>query len=104
MRHGLRLVGAPIRVFVLLLLKAYGSLVSPLLGQRCRFHPSCSAYAMEAVQSHGVVKGLVLGAWRVGRCSPLSAGGPDPVPARGRWRSDRESDPTPVYDGVIRSA
>lgn len=103
MRHGLRVLGAPVRVLLLLLLKGYRSLVSPLVGQRCRFHPSCSAYVMEAVQTHGVVKGMLLGGWRVGRCSPLSAGGPDPVPGQGRWRPDRVSDAT-VYDGVIRSA
>lgn len=103
MRQGLRVVGAPIRILLVLLLKGYRRLVSPLLGERCRFHPSCSAYALEAVQRHGVVKGLLLGAWRVGRCSPLSGGGPDPVPGPGRWRPDHVSD-AGLYDRVIRGA
>jgi uncharacterized protein len=99
LRRGLAMVGAPVRLLVLGLLAAYRAVISPLLGERCRFHPSCSAYATEAIRSHGLVKGALLGAWRVARCSPLSAGGLDPVPRRGRWRW-RES-PT-MYDDVIR--
>ena len=62
------------------LLRAYKLLISPLLGQRCRFHPSCSTYAMEAVRRHGPLRGSWLAAKRVGRCHPLHPGGHDPVP------------------------
>ena len=62
------------------LLRAYKVLISPLLGQRCRFHPSCSTYAMEAVRIHGPIRGSWLAARRVGRCHPLHPGGHDPVP------------------------
>lgn len=103
MMRWLRVVGAPARAMVLILLKAYRVLIAPLLGQRCRFYPSCSAYAMEAVARHGAVKGLVLSAWRLVRCSPLSPGGPDPVPERGRWRSSPAA-AEGEYDGVIRGA
>ena len=62
------------------LLREYKVLISPLLGQRCRFHPSCSTYAMEAVRIHGPIRGSWLAAKRVGRCHPLHPGGHDPVP------------------------
>lgn len=66
--------------FILFLLRAYKALISPLLGPRCRFYPSCSSYAMEAVQRFGVFRGGWMALRRVGRCHPLSPGGLDPVP------------------------
>lgn len=63
---------APIRV--------YQRWVSPLLGPRCRFHPSCSSYAVEALQRHGALRGSFLAACRIVRCHPLNEGGFDPVP------------------------
>lgn len=66
-----------------LLIRAYQLLVSPLLGPRCRFFPSCSAYAAEAVSRHGLVKGCCKAAVRLCKCHPLHPGGYDPVdPAR----------------------
>jgi uncharacterized protein len=61
-------------------LRAYKRLISPLLGSSCRFTPTCSEYAMEAVERHGVFIGTLLSAWRILRCNPLSRGGLDLVP------------------------
>lgn len=66
---------------------AYRYAVSPLLGPRCRFHPTCSAYALEALERHGAVKGGVLTLARLGRCHPWGRGPIcDPVPERFAWR------------------
>lgn len=64
------------------LLKAYRFAISPLYGQVCRYHPTCSAFALEAVQTHGALRGTWLAMRRVARCHPWAAGGFDPVPAR----------------------
>ncbi len=63
------------------LLKAYRAVISPLYGDVCKFHPTCSAYALEAVQRHGAFKGSWLTVRRLVRCHPWSLGGYDPVPA-----------------------
>lgn len=72
------------RTVLVALLKAYRFAISPLYGQVCRYYPTCSAYALEAVETHGALRGSWLAARRVGRCHPWAAGGVDPVPpARG---------------------
>lgn len=63
------------------LLRLYRYWLSPMLGSNCRFHPSCSQYALEAVQMHGAARGAWLAARRVCRCHPWNAGGYDPVPS-----------------------
>ncbi len=70
----------PLRYPLIGFLRAYRLLISPLYGQVCRYHPSCSAYALEAVTVHGSLKGTWLAARRLGRCHPWAAGGYDPVP------------------------
>jgi putative membrane protein insertion efficiency factor len=65
---------------ILLFLKLYKRLLSPLFGARCRYHPSCGDYARIAVARHGALRGGALAAWRIVRCNPASAGGIDPVP------------------------
>jgi len=69
-----------IQAALLLLVKAYQRLVSPLLPPSCRFYPSCSAYAVGALEKHGALKGTWLTARRLARCHPLHPGGIDPVP------------------------
>ena len=69
------------RNILILLLMAYRKVISPLYGQVCRFFPSCSAYALEAITVHGAVKGSWLAAKRLARCHPWNAGGVDHVPA-----------------------
>ncbi|RYE78971.1 MAG: membrane protein insertion efficiency factor YidD [Oxalobacteraceae bacterium] len=68
------------------LLRGYQLLVSPMLGQNCRFYPSCSHYAVEALQVHGTVRGSWLALRRLGRCHPWNDGGVDPVPPAGTGR------------------
>jgi putative membrane protein insertion efficiency factor len=65
---------------MLALLRAYRRWLSPLLGPRCRFHPTCSHYASQALARHGTARGGYLAFLRLGRCHPFSAGGLDPVP------------------------
>ena len=68
------------RQLLILLLRGYRFAISPLYGQVCRYHPSCSAYALEAVTVHGSARGTWLAARRVARCHPWAEGGLDPVP------------------------
>ena len=65
---------------MVLLIRGYQLLISPLLGPRCRFYPSCSAYAIEAIGGHGALRGSYLAARRLLRCHPWNPGGLDPVP------------------------
>jgi uncharacterized protein len=66
-----------VRHVVALPVHAYRALVSPLLGQRCKYHPSCSRYALDALREFGVLRGLILAGWRLLRCNPWSHGGVD---------------------------
>ena len=62
------------------ILRVYRAVISPLYGDVCRYYPSCSQYALEAIQQHGAVKGIALGLWRIVRCNPWAKGGIDDVP------------------------
>ena len=68
------------------LIRGYQLLLSPIVGGGCRFAPSCSAYAVEAIQTHGAGRGVWLAMRRVGRCHPFGGHGYDPVPARDALR------------------
>jgi hypothetical protein len=72
---------APLAVsFIVLLIRGYQVTLGPLFAGACRFEPSCSRYAVEAFERHGVVRGARLTAWRLSRCHPLGQAGFDPVP------------------------
>jgi putative membrane protein insertion efficiency factor len=68
------------RALALFVLRAYKRLISPLLPPACRFYPSCSEYAAQAIAKHGVLRGGILAARRLVKCNPLHPGGFDPVP------------------------
>lgn len=71
---------SPLQVIFIGLIKLYQRFISPMLGPHCRFQPTCSQYTLQAIASHGVLKGCWLGARRIGKCHPLHPGGHDPVP------------------------
>ncbi|MDR1489266.1 MAG: membrane protein insertion efficiency factor YidD [Desulfovibrio sp.] len=76
----IRMAASAASAVILSPIRLYRLFVSPLLPPCCRFYPSCSEYAEEAVLRHGPVRGGMLAAWRILRCSPLAKGGYDPVP------------------------
>jgi putative membrane protein insertion efficiency factor len=91
-RRILWLVGGPARVMSAGLIRLYRMTLSSSLGGQCRFYPSCSHYAEDAIRTHGAIKGWALAAWRIARCGPFTGGGVDHVPpSRARH---------PRYDGV----
>jgi uncharacterized protein len=86
--------GAPLRGALIVLIRAYRLLLSGSLGGQCKFHPTCSHYAEEAIRVHGALRGTLLATWRILRCGPFTDGGVDPVPPRrGRHAG---------YDGIIQ--
>jgi hypothetical protein len=93
-RAGLWGLGAPARLLLVSLVRLYQLALSGWLGGQCRFYPSCSAYAIDAIRIHGAVRGSALAAWRVARCGPFTRGGVDHVPRRRRG----------LYDDVTRTA
>jgi uncharacterized protein len=72
-------------------IRLYQRVISPALPGSCKYEPTCSHYAAEAIRTEGVLRGLVLGAWRILRCNPWSHGGYDPVSAQRLFRSRRSS-------------
>jgi putative membrane protein insertion efficiency factor len=85
--------GTPARLLLIGLVRLYRLTLSGWLGGQCRFYPSCSHYAEDAIRLHGAVRGSAMAAWRIARCGPFTAGGVDHVPPR-RSR--------PEYDAVIQ--
>jgi hypothetical protein len=80
----------PIRALFVGLIRAYQLILSPGLPGRCKYYPSCSQYALDAVKEYGALRGVVLAGWRILRCNPLSYGGYDPV-SRQRLFARRQS-------------
>ena len=70
------------KTIIILPIKFYKRFISPCLPARCRYYPSCSTYAVEAIRKHGAVKGMILGGWRILRCNPWARGGVDCVPEK----------------------
>ncbi|HJU57721.1 MAG TPA: membrane protein insertion efficiency factor YidD [Actinomycetota bacterium] len=94
-REVLWTLGTPVRTLLIGLIRLYRATLSGWLGGQCRFSPTCSRYAEQAIRSHGAMRGSALAAWRLVRCGPFTAGGVDHVPqARARM---------PEYDVVITS-
>lgn len=81
-----RLVARWLRALVVVPIRVYQRLISPALPRRCKYYPTCSEYAVEAIRELGVVRGSILAGWRLLRCNPLSHGGYDPVEARTLFR------------------
>ena len=80
-----RVALAPIRI--------YQRMISPAFPRRCKYHPTCSAYAVQAIQRFGILRGAVLAAWRLLRCNPFSDGGYDPVSDQTLFKSRESSAP-----------
>jgi putative membrane protein insertion efficiency factor len=70
----------------------YQRLISPAIPRRCKYEPTCSRYALEAIRDYGILRGLVLAGWRLLRCNPWSHGGYDPVAAQRVFRSSSDAD------------
>ena len=86
--------GTPARLALLGLIRVYRVTLSGWLGGQCRFYPSCSHYAENAIRMHGALRGTLMAAWRIARCSPFTRGGVDHVPAPTRFTG---------YDAVIHA-
>ena len=91
-RRSAMVAGTPVRALLVFLIRGYRVTLAGMLGGQCRFEPSCSAYAEEAIRRRGAVRGSALAMWRVLRCNPFGRPGSDPVPA------------SPPYDDVLRRA
>lgn len=96
MRAALWASGTPVRLMLIGLIRLYQFTLSGWLGGQCRFYPSCSNYAAEAIARHGALRGVALATWRLARCGPFTAGGVDHVPVPPRERG--------LYDPVIPEA
>jgi putative membrane protein insertion efficiency factor len=77
----------PVRTVLVWGIRGYQTVLSPLLPRACKYHPSCSQYAVDALREFGVGRGVILAVWRLLRCNPLSYGGYDPVERQGLFAS-----------------
>ncbi len=92
-------LGRVLSALLILGIRGYQRFISPRFGPTCRYYPSCSAYALGAVQTHGALKGSLLTVARLARCNPWSPGGIDHVPMRGEWRGGKHVRPTATRVG-----
>lgn len=91
-----------IKKFFILLVKGYQYLISPFLGQNCRYYPTCSSYTLQAMEMHGVIKGIWMGIKRIARCHPYHEGGYDPVPGTDpEFDKEREKKVTPKLQPLM---
>jgi len=81
MRRILWMAGAPARLALVGCIRLYRLTLSGWIGGQCRFYPTCSRYAEDAIRLHGAVRGMLMAAWRIARCGPFTRGGVDRVPA-----------------------
>jgi hypothetical protein len=93
-------MSARVGAVLILAIRLYRTLLSGWLGGQCRFYPTCSHYAEDAIREHGAVRGVGLAAWRIARCNPYGRGGIDPVSAA---ITVRPSKGTPPCDSVLRA-
>lgn len=93
-RRALWIAGVPARALLLGLIRLYRATLSGWLGGQCRFYPTCSHYAEDAIRAHGAMKGTALAIWRVLRCNPFGRGGIDHVPG---------GDPRSAYEDITRA-
>lgn len=84
LRRTLWQIGAPLRAVLIGAIRVYRATLSGAFGSRCRFYPSCSQYAEDAIRMHGAARGSVMATWRILRCQPFGRGGFEPVPASRR--------------------
>ncbi|WP_455218135.1 membrane protein insertion efficiency factor YidD [Kaarinaea lacus] len=90
------------RKLLILLVRAYRYLISPMLGPHCRFHPTCSCYAQTALERHGLVRGSWLAIRRISKCHPWHPGGEDPVPETLHADSKFDSDTKKCNTKVVQ--
>ena len=100
-RRVLWAAGAPFRALLIGIIRIYRATLSGWLGGQCRFYPSCSHYAEDAIRSQGALRGSILAAWRVLRCNPFGKGGVEPAPPP---RRALRSEHRPAYEPVIPSS
>ena len=81
-RRAVWMIGGPARALLIGLVRLYRLTLSGWLGGQCRFYPSCSHYAEDAIRIHGAARGTMMAAWRIARCGPFTPGGVDHVPPR----------------------
>jgi uncharacterized protein len=92
-------MGMPVRWFLIGCVRGYQVFVSPALPRRCKYYPSCSQYAIDAVREYGAFRGFVLAGWRLLRCNPWSYGGYDPVERQTVFGAGRRSVHEPCCAG-----
>lgn len=95
-RRAAWVAGTPVRQGLIAAIRVYRATLAGWLGGQCRFYPSCSHYAEDAIRLRGAVRGTMLATWRILRCNPFGAGGVDHVAEHGR------RGPGDVYDGVLQ--